>query len=93
MSIVDTGGTFLGCLREKNGYFNFFPIALFVAAGLHILTRDELNTLFYDSSQKGRNLWFPYQREEFDSQHCSRKCLDYQKRPEPDQLSIEAAVC
>lgn len=63
MSIVDTGGTFLGCLREKNGYFNFFPIALFVAAGLHILTRDELNTLFYDSSQKGRNLWFPYQRE------------------------------
>ena len=46
MSIVDTGGTFLGCLREKNGYFNFFPIALFVAAGLHILTRDELNTLF-----------------------------------------------
>lgn len=63
MSIVDTGGTFLGCLKEKNGYFNFFPIAQFVATGLHVLTREELDTLFYGSSQKGRNLWFPYQRE------------------------------
>lgn len=63
MSIVETGGTFLGSLKERNGYFNFFPVAQFVATGLHVLTRGELEDLFCNSSQRGRNLWFPYQRE------------------------------